>query len=171
MAFFSHTRKVSAVADAVHKFDDAQPEVRRWWTDAAPEFAAAARTIRSTRHLAHYRSTPYRPQAYGRAERKHRLAIQGTRCLLTTGGLSEKLWVLAIAMFAMMYNANFRGADGFSSWQRRIQDDQEFKCTNSERSFFVSILMMLSFPELKRGRTSKLQGSGATGLCFQFLLE
>ena len=73
MAFPSHSRSAEAVLDAVHRFDDANPTIRRWCSDSAPEFSAAARTIRTTRPLAHYRSTPYRPQANGRAERKDRI--------------------------------------------------------------------------------------------------
>ena len=81
-AFPSHARDAEAVLDAVHRFDDDEPAIRRWWTDAAPEFAAAARTIRSTRPLAYYNSTLPRLQAIGRAERVNRLMIEGTRCLL-----------------------------------------------------------------------------------------
>ena len=42
MAYPSHSRDAEAVVDAVYTFDDAQPEVRRWWADSAPECAAAA---------------------------------------------------------------------------------------------------------------------------------
>ena len=42
------------------------------------------------------------------------------------GGLGEKLCVLAIVMFAMMYSGTFRGAEGFTPWQQRFQD-LEFK--------------------------------------------
>ena len=83
MIHHSHAREADAVVDAVHRFHDAQPELRRWWTDAAPAFVAAARRIRSTRLLAHYKITPHRPQANWGAKRKNRLAIEGTRCLLT----------------------------------------------------------------------------------------
>ena len=34
-------------------------------------------------------------------------------------GLLERWWPLAIIMWAVMYNATFRGADGFTPWQRR----------------------------------------------------
>ena len=42
MAFPSHSRSAEAVLDAVHRFDDAVPTIRRWWSDSAPEFSAAA---------------------------------------------------------------------------------------------------------------------------------
>ena len=66
--------------DVVHRFVEAQPEVWRWWTDVAHEFAAVARTIRFTRLLAHYKSTPCWPQASGCAERTNGFMIEGARC-------------------------------------------------------------------------------------------
>ena len=69
MAFPSHVRDTGSVVDALRQFDGDTPVIGRWWTDAAPEFAFAARTIRSLRPLAHYKSAPYRPQDNGRAER------------------------------------------------------------------------------------------------------
>ena len=61
------------------------------------------------------------------AERKNCFAIEGTRCVLMQSGLSENWWVLAVVMFAMMHDATLRGADGFTPWQRRFQEDPEFK--------------------------------------------
>ena len=40
-----HSRDAEAVVDAVHRFNDPQSEIRRWWTDSALEFAAAAGTV------------------------------------------------------------------------------------------------------------------------------
>ena len=114
MAFPSQSRSAEAVLDTVHRFNDANPTMRRWWTDSAPEFAVAARTIRSTQRLAHYRSTRCRPQANGRAESKNRLAIEGICSLLMTRGLPERSWPLAITKWTAMYNATFRVADGFT---------------------------------------------------------
>ena len=85
MAFPFHKRATESVVDAMHRFDDDTPVIRRWWTDAASEFANAAGRIRSLRPLAHYKSDPYRPQANGRAERYNRLMIEGTR-LVKDGG-------------------------------------------------------------------------------------
>ena len=127
MAFPSHSRSAEAVLDAVHRFDDANPTIRRWWSDSAPEFSSAARTIRTTRPLAHYRSTPYRPQANGKAERKNRLAIAGARCLLLQSGLSERWWPLAICCWAAMYNATFRGMHGLTPWHRRFNSEPEYQ--------------------------------------------
>ena len=56
MAFPSHNMDAESVMDAMHRFDDDVPVIRRWWTDAAPEFGTAAGRIRSLRPLAHYKS-------------------------------------------------------------------------------------------------------------------
>ena len=53
MAYPSNCREARTIVDASHSFDDGKPIVKRWWTDAAPEFAKAARTIKSLRQLAH----------------------------------------------------------------------------------------------------------------------
>ena len=42
MAFPGNSREAGTIVDASHYFDDDVPVVRRWWTDAAPEFAKAA---------------------------------------------------------------------------------------------------------------------------------
>ena len=82
MASPSHKRDAKSVVDAMHRFDDDVSVIRRWWTDAAPEFAMAAGRIRSLRPLAHYMSAPYRPQANGREERFNSWMIEGTKCFL-----------------------------------------------------------------------------------------
>ena len=87
MAYPSNNHETDSIMDASHSFDDDAPVVRRWWTDAAPEFAKAARTIRAQRPLAHYKSAPYPPQANGRAEHFNRLLVEGTRCSLLESGL------------------------------------------------------------------------------------
>ena len=114
MTYLSDTREAEAVLDAVRRFDNDVPAVRRWWTDAALEFAFAAGRIRATRPLAHYKSAPHRPQANGRAERVNRLLIEGTLCFLVQLGLSERRWLWAIVLFCIDYNALFRGADGLT---------------------------------------------------------
>ena len=99
VAYPSNTRDTDTIMDASYLFDDDSPVIRRWWTDAAPEFAKAARTIRTIGPLAHYKSAPYRPQAKGRAERFNRLMIEWTRCFLLQFGLGERWWPLAIVLF------------------------------------------------------------------------
>ena len=42
-------------------------------------------------------------------------------------GFQEKLLFLAFVMFAMMYNATFRGADSFTPWQCRYHEDPPFE--------------------------------------------
>ena len=124
---FRCIKDAESVVDAMHRFDDDDPVIRRWWTDAAPEFAAAAGRIRSLRPLAHYKSAPYRPQANGRAERYNRLMIEGTRCFLLQSGLGERWWPLAITLFCMNYNALFKGPDGLAPWMRRFGVKHEFR--------------------------------------------
>ena len=101
MAFPSHKRDAGSVVDAMHRFDDDIPVIRRRWTDAAPEFISAAGRIRALRPLAHYMNALYRPQANGRAERFNRLMIEGTKCFLLQAGLGERWWPLAIKLWCM----------------------------------------------------------------------
>ena len=90
MAYPSHKRDAGSVVDAMHRFDDDIQVIKRWWTDAAPEFLSAPGRIRAQRPLAHYMSAPYRPQANGRAERFNSLMIEGTRRFLLQAGLGER---------------------------------------------------------------------------------
>ena len=39
MAYSNDFREAGTIADASHSFDDDEPVVMRWWTDAVPEFA------------------------------------------------------------------------------------------------------------------------------------
>ena len=126
-AYPGNCREHGSIVDAAHSFDDDIPVVRRWWTDAAPEFAKAARTIRSIRPLAHYKSAPYRLQANGRAERFNRFLVEGTRCFLIQSGLGERWWPLAIVLFCMNFNALYRSPDGLSPWIRRFGVPHEFR--------------------------------------------
>ena len=135
--------------DAMHRFDDDVPVIRRWWTDAAPEFATAAGRIRSLRPLAHYKSAPYRPQANGRAERYNRLMIEGTRCFLLQSGLGERWWPLAITLFCMNYNALFEGPYGLTRWRRRFGVEHEF------RPYPFGVLLILARKRQVRISTSR----------------
>ena len=127
MAYPGNCRGHESIVDDMHSYDDDIPVVRRWWTDAAPEFAKAARIIRSLRPLAHYKSAPYRPQANGRAERFNRLLVEVTRCFLLQSGLGERWWPLAIVLFFVNFNAVYRGPDGLSPWIRRFSTSHEFR--------------------------------------------
>ena len=49
----SNSREMDSIMDASHSYEYDVPVVRRWWTDAALEFAKAAQTIRAQRLLAH----------------------------------------------------------------------------------------------------------------------
>ena len=44
--FPGSSRKAEAVLAAHHAFDEVIPQVRKWWTDNAPEFAAASHKLR-----------------------------------------------------------------------------------------------------------------------------
>ena len=100
IAYPSNNRETDSIMDASHSFDDDDaPVVRRWWADAAPQFAKAAQTIRTQRPLAHYKSAPYGPQANGRAENFNRVLVEGTRCSVLKSELGERRWPLAIVLF------------------------------------------------------------------------
>ena len=90
----SKNKKDTTVVDAIHKFDDTPPKIRRWYSDRANEFLAAATRVRCQRPLAHYTSIPWRHAA--RAERTNRTVPGGTRTALVQSALSEEWWALAL---------------------------------------------------------------------------
>lgn len=112
---------------AFQAFEGHELAVRRWWTDRAPEFAAAAKTIAASRPLAHYQSIPHRPQANGIAERSNRLIVEGTRCLLQQAGLGEEWWPLAACHWAACFNATFKDELGETAWYKRHGAAAPFK--------------------------------------------
>ncbi len=93
----------------------------RWWSDSAPEFAAAAKVGRAQRPLAHYQSAPYRPQANGIAERSSR----STLCT-HAGGLPETWWPLAARHWVMSYNASWKDKNGRSPWDKLFDAPASF---------------------------------------------
>ena len=113
-------RDKETVLDFVHKFEGPDLAVRRWWTDSAPELAAAASVVRPQRPSAHHRSPPHRPQASGRAECMSRLSVEGDRSLLQQAGMSERWWPLAIRHRAACYNAYRVDEAGMAPWFRRF---------------------------------------------------
>ena len=66
----SNRKTKEVVLEAVHRFDDVPPIIRRWWSDRAAEIMAASRDVRERRPLAHYTSIPWRHAA--RAEKSNR---------------------------------------------------------------------------------------------------
>ena len=96
-----HKREEDVLA-AIHHYDDVPPSIRRLWSDRAPEFVAAAYTIRTTRPLAHYTSAPGRHAS--KAERYIRTAEEGTRASLIQSGFSDAWWSLCLMLWIMQYN-------------------------------------------------------------------
>ena len=68
----NHKTKYTVV-EAVHRYDDTPPKIRRWWSDRASEIIAASRHIRSIRPLAHCTSIAWRHagQASGEVARQN----------------------------------------------------------------------------------------------------
>ena len=85
--FPSNTKIKGAVIGFVHRFDSTPPEIRRWWSDCAPEFRAASRALQRMRPLAHFTSIPWRHAP--RAEKSNRTATDRTRTVLIQSGLNE----------------------------------------------------------------------------------
>lgn len=113
------------VIEAVHHYDEAVPEVRRWWTDRASEFLSAVRHIRSIRPLAHYTSVPWRHAP--KAERTNRTTSDGTRAALIQSCLSESWWVLALLHWISQWNGFVIGKDGLPPYRRRHGEDAPHK--------------------------------------------
>ena len=49
----SNRKTKEVVLEAIHRFDDVPPIIRRWWSDRAAEIMAASRAVRERRPLAH----------------------------------------------------------------------------------------------------------------------
>ena len=100
------------VVEAIHRFDDVPPVIRRWWSDRAPELLAASRYIRARRPLAHFTSIPWRHAA--RAEKTNRTVSEGARTVLIQSGLSEAWWPFAMLHWLAMWNGFVIGEDGMT---------------------------------------------------------
>ena len=115
--FPSHTKEADAVVEMIHRYDNVPPEIRRWWTDRAAEFLAAAMAVRRLRPLAHFTSIPWRHAP--KAEHSNRVATEGGRAGLIQAGLPESWWPLAITFWTSMFNGFMVGKDGFTPYWRR----------------------------------------------------
>ena len=65
----------------------------------------------------HGKSTPYRHQSNGYAERTVRKVVEGARTLLGHAGLPSRFWTFAVIFFCFMHNTAMR--DGDSPWNLR----------------------------------------------------
>lgn len=115
-----------AILDAMQLFEGTSHDMRRWWTDGAPEFASAESQVRSLRPLAHYRSIPHRPQSNRAAERSNRMVIEGARCSIVQSGLNADWWALAIQHWCTNFNAMQKTKEGSTPWSRRFEKPAEF---------------------------------------------
>ena len=122
-----HKRVAGSVMDAMHWFHDEFPVIRRRWTDAAPEFVAAAGLIASFRLLAHCKNASYRHQVNERAEQCNRLIIDNTKCFLFQFDFGEKWCALAITLFFINCNALFEGPNGLTPWIKTCGLEHEFR--------------------------------------------
>ena len=125
----TNSRSKEDVVEKVFQIEGPEPSQvgRRWWTDAAPEFAAASLTIRRLRPLAHFTSIPFRPQSNGVIERSNRLLTEGANTCIFAAGVDAKWWVCAVQHWCAMYNGFQIGADGKTPWQRRFNEDAPFR--------------------------------------------
>ena len=123
--FPGSSRKAEAVIAAHHAFDDVVPEIRRWWSDNAPEFAAASRKLRELHPFAHFCSIPHVPQSNGIIERFNRTALEGALALLSMTVFPSTWWPLAITTWCMMHNGFKLGEDGFTPYFRRFGQHPE----------------------------------------------
>ena len=121
----TNSKDKDVVVEAVHRYDDAVPAVRRWWSDRAAEFLAAARYIRSLRPLAHFTSVPWRHAP--RAERSNRTATEGTRCAVIQSGFNEAWWALALLYWVAMWNGFMIGKDGLTPYERRHETPAPYR--------------------------------------------
>ena len=123
--FPSNFKNKEAVIEFVHRFDNVPPEIRRWWSDCAPEFRAAARTIQRQRPLAHFTSIPWRHAP--RAEKSNRTVTEGARTVLIQSGLNEAWWPLAMLHWIAMWNGFVVGEDGRTPYHRRFREHAPYR--------------------------------------------
>ncbi|CAK0791463.1 unnamed protein product, partial [Prorocentrum cordatum] len=125
--FPSSSRKAEVVIAAHHLFDDVSPQIRRWWTDNAPEFKTASRKFRELHPFAHFCSIPHVPQSNGIIERFNRTLLEGALALLAMAAFPVTWWPLALTMWCMMHNGFKIGKDGFTPYFRRFGRHPEFR--------------------------------------------
>ena len=123
--FPSNFKTTEAVIEFVHRFDNVPPEIRRWWSDCAPEFRAAARKIQRQRPLAHFTSIPWRHAP--RAEKSNRTVTEGARTVLIQSGLGEAWWPLAMLHWIAMWNGFVVGGDGRTPYHRRFSEHAPYR--------------------------------------------
>ena len=117
----TNSRDHETVIEQVRSFEEANKPSRRWWTDSAPEFKAAARELRKTRTLDHYTSPPHRPTANGIIERSNRTTIEGANAAIYNSGFDAPWWIVA-APFCDIIDK-----DGQTAWYRRFKEHPRFQ--------------------------------------------
>ena len=147
--FPSNSRDADTVLAAHHEFDNLVPEVRRWWSDNAPEFAAASRNIRTMRPFAHYRSIPRAPQTNGIIERFNRTVIEGARASLLMVAFPDSWWACAIHHWCMQYSGHCRSTDGFTPHDRR------YGCVAEYSSYPFGALVFVAARPNGKAKSSK----------------
>jgi hypothetical protein len=147
----TRTKTAESIVDSVHQVDRSGLNVRRWWTDCAPEFKKDLAIIRAQRPLAHYTGIPFRLQPNWIVERSNRVLVEGTRLILIQSGLPATWWPLALLFRIVCHNANDKDNDGCTAWMRRFGEDPRFKL------YPFGAVMLYKPPYVKGGEISKWQ--------------
>ena len=85
---------------ALQDFAGPREPVKLLYTDGAPEYKEAAEKL----GWIHQRSTPYRPQTNGVAERNVQRIVQGTRAVLQQSGMDHCWWPEASECYCFLHN-------------------------------------------------------------------
>ena len=85
---------------ALQEFAGPREPVKLLYTDGAPEYKEAAEKL----GWIHQRSTPYRPQTNGVAERNVQRIVQGTRAVLQQSGMDHCWWPEASECYCFLHN-------------------------------------------------------------------
>ena len=125
--FPSSSRKAEVVIAAHQLFDDVSPQIRRWWTDNAPEFKTASRKLRELHPFAHFCSIPHVPQSNGIIERFNRTLLEGALALLATAAFPVTWRPLALTMRRVMRNGFKIGKGGLAPYIRHFRRHPEFR--------------------------------------------